>query len=90
MKDKPATLRDRIGGFAAGIASGATKLAVGHPFDTVKVRMQTQGAHGRFKGPMDCLKKTIQKVNPSHAFFNRPLSLIPPHRKDTGRFTKVG
>lgn len=27
-------------GFVAGTASGLTKLAVGHPFDTVKVRMQ--------------------------------------------------
>ncbi|KAI8918793.1 mitochondrial carrier domain-containing protein, partial [Entophlyctis helioformis] len=29
-------------------------LVVGHPFDTIKVRMQTQGGHGRFKGPLDC------------------------------------
>ncbi|KAG0233541.1 hypothetical protein BGW42_007376 [Actinomortierella wolfii] len=29
-------------GFLAGVASGVTKLAVGHPFDTIKVRMQVR------------------------------------------------
>ena len=28
--------RERIGGFLAGVASGITKLLVGHPFDTVR------------------------------------------------------
>lgn len=27
-------------------------MAVGHPFDTIKVRLQTEGAGGRFKGPL--------------------------------------
>ena len=63
-------------GFMAGIFSGTTKLIVGHPFgnyfhscnhlnhikkDTIKVRLQTQGSQGRFKGPLDCIIKTIQK-----------------------------
>ncbi|KAJ1936208.1 hypothetical protein GGF37_005701, partial [Kickxella alabastrina] len=56
-----ATARDRIAGFAAGIASGATKLFVGHPFDTVKIRCQVEGGHGRFKGPMDCLLSTVRQ-----------------------------
>ncbi|OMJ09684.1 Mitochondrial substrate carrier family protein L [Smittium culicis] len=30
--EKNARFRDRIAGFAAGVASGATKLVVGHPF----------------------------------------------------------
>ena len=30
----------KLKGFAAGTASGLTKLIVGHPFDTVKLRMQ--------------------------------------------------
>ncbi|CDH49810.1 mitochondrial carrier [Lichtheimia corymbifera JMRC:FSU:9682] len=54
------SLYNRFRGFAAGVASGITKLAVGHPFDTVKVRLQTSGK-ADFKGPLDCLKKTIQK-----------------------------
>lgn len=49
-------------GFLAGVGSGVTKLVVGHPFDTIKVRMQVEGlASGRFKGPLDCLLKTVRK-----------------------------
>ncbi|KAI9091278.1 mitochondrial carrier domain-containing protein [Phlyctochytrium arcticum] len=47
--------------FLAGLASGATKLLVGHPFDTLKVRLQTEGSYGQFKGPLDCLRSTIRK-----------------------------
>ncbi|PWW76959.1 mitochondrial carrier [Tuber magnatum] len=47
-------------GFVAGIFSGAAKLTVGHPFDTVKVRMQTSSS-AQFRGPLDCLLKTIGK-----------------------------
>lgn len=50
----------RYAGFVAGVFSGITKLTVGHPFDTIKVRMQTS-ADGKFKGPMDCLFQTIRK-----------------------------
>ncbi|CAO3638125.1 unnamed protein product [Cunninghamella echinulata] len=54
-----------IRGFAAGMMSGITKLAVGHPFDTVKIRLQTTSStDGRFKGPLDCLIKTIRKEGP--------------------------
>ncbi|KAJ2316812.1 hypothetical protein IWW52_003447 [Coemansia sp. RSA 2704] len=55
-----ATTRDRLAGFAAGFASGATKLLVGHPFDTVKIRCQIEGGHGRFRGPLDCLASTVR------------------------------
>ncbi|ODQ80615.1 hypothetical protein BABINDRAFT_160871 [Babjeviella inositovora NRRL Y-12698] len=43
-------------GFVAGMFSGVAKNLVGHPFDTIKVRLQT--SDGRFKGPMDCVLKT--------------------------------
>ncbi|KAI8821041.1 mitochondrial carrier domain-containing protein [Fimicolochytrium jonesii] len=52
---------ERYVGFVAGLASGATKLLVGHPFDTVKVRLQTEGSFGRFSGPLDCMRATIRK-----------------------------
>ncbi|PIA16960.1 mitochondrial carrier [Coemansia reversa NRRL 1564] len=45
--------------FAAGSLAGAAQVAVGHPLDTVKVRMQIEKA-GIFKGPMDCFMKTIR------------------------------
>jgi len=44
--------------WVAGSISGAANLAVGHPFDTIKVRLQTQSS-GAFKGPIDCLRKLI-------------------------------
>ncbi|RCI03827.1 hypothetical protein CU098_009324 [Rhizopus stolonifer] len=55
------SLQNRVRGFAAGMASGITKLVVGHPFDTVKIRMQTTSkSDGRFNGPLDCFLKTVR------------------------------
>ncbi|KFY25912.1 hypothetical protein V493_04376 [Pseudogymnoascus sp. VKM F-4281 (FW-2241)] len=47
-------------GFIAGVFSGVTKLAVGHPFDTIKVRLQTSKS-SQFNGPLQCLMQTIRK-----------------------------
>ncbi|KAK6514385.1 hypothetical protein TWF506_008781 [Arthrobotrys conoides] len=46
-------------GFIAGVFSGIAKLSVGHPFDTVKVRLQTSQS-SQFKGPLDCVLKTVK------------------------------
>ncbi|KAL3960967.1 hypothetical protein ACCO45_006084 [Purpureocillium lilacinum] len=46
-------------GFVAGVFSGIAKLTVGHPFDTVKVRLQTTDA-GRFSGPLQCVAQTVR------------------------------
>jgi len=46
--------------FVAGVFSGIAKLSVGHPFDTVKVRLQTT-QQAQFRGPVDCLVKTLQR-----------------------------
>ncbi|GAB7347528.1 hypothetical protein MBLNU459_g4426t1 [Dothideomycetes sp. NU459] len=50
-------------GFVAGVFSGIAKLSVGHPFDTIKVRLQTSD-HSQFKGPLDCLMQTLRKEGP--------------------------
>lgn len=71
-KKQPAHYR----GFVAGVFSGIAKLsgayhvsnkvqikltpAVGHPFDTVKVRLQTTDK-SQFRGPLDCLLQTVRK-----------------------------
>jgi len=47
-------------GFVAGVFSGIAKLSVGHPFDTVKVRLQTTDK-SHFRGPLDCLLQTVRK-----------------------------
>ncbi|TQV91166.1 hypothetical protein V2A60_009356 [Cordyceps javanica] len=44
-------------GFVAGVGSGIAKLTVGHPFDTVKVRLQSSD---RFKGPLECVMQTVR------------------------------
>lgn len=49
----------RYVGFVAGVFSGITKNAVGHPFDTIKVRLQT-APPGRFNGPMACVWQTLR------------------------------
>lgn len=46
-------------GFVSGIFSGIAKVTVGHPFDTIKVRLQTTDA-ARFTGPLQCLRQTIR------------------------------
>ncbi|KAJ3036711.1 hypothetical protein HK097_003765, partial [Rhizophlyctis rosea] len=48
-----------------GSAAGFTSKLVEHPFDTIKVRLQTQpvtapGIPPLFSGPMDCLSKTVK------------------------------
>ncbi|KAL4798429.1 mitochondrial carrier domain-containing protein [Aspergillus venezuelensis] len=46
--------------FAAGGAGGVCAVVVGHPFDLVKVRMQT-AAPGLYSGAIDVVKKTIAR-----------------------------
>nr|POE80870.1 isoform 2 of solute carrier family 25 member 45 [Quercus suber] len=47
-------------GFVAGVFSGVAKLSVGHPFDTIKVRLQT-APKSHFSGPLDCVLQTVRK-----------------------------
>lgn len=47
-------------GIIAGLLSGASKVLLGHPFDTLKVRMQTDGNSGRFKGLRHCFRETVK------------------------------
>lgn len=62
MKDAVATPIGAIPitGFVAGSLSGITKLVIGHPFDSLKVRLQVDGP--RFKNSaIVCLRATIAK-----------------------------
>lgn len=56
----PGTLSKNYRGFVAGVFSGVAKLTVGHPFDTIKVRLQTS-RKSQFKGPLDCVLQTVRK-----------------------------
>lgn len=57
-KEKPAEVKN-YKGFVAGVFSGIAKLSVGHPFDTIKVRLQTTDS-ARFSGPLQCLLQTVR------------------------------
>lgn len=49
--------------FGAGWFGGIAQVLSGQPFDTVKVRLQTQGTGdlAKYKGPLDCLVKTVKE-----------------------------
>ncbi|KAI2606274.1 mitochondrial carrier [Hypoxylon fragiforme] len=59
QKHKPAEANKNYKGFVAGVFSGIAKLTVGHPFDTIKVRLQTTDP-SRFSGPLQCLVSTVR------------------------------
>ncbi|RKP24594.1 mitochondrial carrier domain-containing protein [Syncephalis pseudoplumigaleata] len=50
--------------FVAGTAGGWAQVVVGHPFDTLKVRLQTQAHPPRFHNGMDCLRVTLKEEGP--------------------------
>lgn len=50
----------QIRSFAAGGVGGLFAVVVGHPFDLVKVRMQT-AEKGVYTGAIDVVKKTIAR-----------------------------
>ena len=47
----------------SGTVGGFAQVAVGHPLDTIKTRMQMQGQPGAevYKGMMDCCTKMFQR-----------------------------
>lgn len=53
------SLRD----FVAGGVGGVCAVVVGHPFDLVKVRLQT-AEKGVYSGAMDVVRKTIAREGP--------------------------
>ncbi|KAI1756323.1 carrier protein YMC2 [Xylaria castorea] len=59
QKQASAPATQNYKGFVAGVFSGIAKLTVGHPFDTVKVRLQTTDAT-RFSGPLQCVVQTVR------------------------------
>ncbi|KAJ3126045.1 carnitine transporter [Nowakowskiella sp. JEL0407] len=57
-KEKSPPKMDQIKSFLSGGAAGVSSVLVGHPFDTLKVRLQTSN---QYKGLADCFKQTIAK-----------------------------
>jgi hypothetical protein len=53
---------------AAGTAAGTAQLLVGHPFDTIKVKLQSQAlsnaqvaGSAQYRGPLDAARTTVTK-----------------------------
>lgn len=60
MDETDSVLVDNIKSFASGGFGGICAVLTGHPFDLVKVRLQT----GVYKSTAECLKGTIAKDGP--------------------------
>jgi len=54
---------ESLKGFISGGVGGACVVLVGHPFDTIKVRIQT-AEKGQYKGMMDCGRQIIARDGP--------------------------
>ncbi|KAL0076048.1 mitochondrial carrier domain-containing protein [Phycomyces blakesleeanus] len=48
----------------AGTAGGWAQVVVGHPFDTLKVRLQTQPSPPIYKNAMDCFRSLVKQEGP--------------------------
>ena len=46
--------------YLAGVAGGVAVVLIGHPFDTVKTRLQTSPL-GIYHGTVDCVQKTFRQ-----------------------------
>ncbi len=68
---------------AAGTMAGIAQLLVGHPFDTIKVKLQSQpipppGQPPKFSGAMDAVKKTLAAEGPKGLYkgMGAPLATV--------------
>ncbi|XP_067943458.1 mitochondrial basic amino acids transporter-like [Watersipora subatra] len=56
---------DHSADFVAGCLAGVAGVFVGHPFDTVKVRLQGQSSKNPlYRNALDCFRTTIRKEGP--------------------------
>lgn len=62
-------MSDVVKDLTAGTVGGAAQLVVGHPFDTIKVKLQSQpvpppGQPPKFSGAIDAVKQTLAAEGP--------------------------
>ena len=60
IKQSAVAAKSSLRDLTAGGVGGILAVLVGHPFDLVKVRLQTS-APGTYAGAMDCVRKTIAR-----------------------------
>eukprot|EP00744_Colponema_vietnamica_P016320 GILI01022894.1.p1 GENE.GILI01022894.1~~GILI01022894.1.p1 ORF type:complete len:319 (-),score=68.34 GILI01022894.1:215-1171(-) len=74
------SLHPSLKDFIAGTFAGMAITVVGHPFDTLKVRLQTQTtANAQFKGAVDCLLQTVKKegIRGLYKGMGSPFATVP-------------
>lgn len=87
-KKSVSSLRD----FVAGGAGGLCAVVVGHPFDLVKVRLQT-AEKGVYSGAMDVVRKTVAREGLGtglYAGVSAPLVGVTPMCEYSTDYTKRG
>jgi solute carrier family 25 carnitine/acylcarnitine transporter 20/29 len=62
----------------AGTVGGAVQLVVGHPFDTIKVKLQSQPTPPRFAGAVDAVRRTLAADGPGGLYrgMGAPLATV--------------
>ncbi|CAH2046160.1 unnamed protein product [Thlaspi arvense] len=76
-------MADAAKDLASGTVGGAAQLIVGHPFDTIKVKLQSQpaptpGQPPRFTGAIDAVKQTVAAEGPKGLYkgMGAPLATV--------------
>ncbi|CAM9299290.1 unnamed protein product [Ascophyllum nodosum] len=80
-------LKDIMSGTVAGFA----QVAVGHPLDTVKVRLQTQSSiNPEFAGMIDCFRKTFAREGVAGLYAGAASPLLGAMAHNAGVFFSYG
>ncbi|KAG5411370.1 hypothetical protein IGI04_007689, partial [Brassica rapa subsp. trilocularis] len=76
-------MADAAKDLASGTVGGAAQLIVGHPFDTIKVKLQSQpapspGQPPRYTGAIDAVKQTVASEGPKGLYkgMGAPLATV--------------
>lgn len=76
-------MADAAKDLASGTVGGAAQLIVGHPFDTIKVKLQSQpapapGQPPRYTGAIDAVKQTVAAEGPKGLYkgMGAPLATV--------------
>ncbi|CAO3569782.1 unnamed protein product [Mortierella alpina] len=65
QKQSTFVLPSWVNDVVAGTVGGWAQVVSGHPFDTLKVRLQTQPNPPKYSGAMDCLRVTLKEEGPA-------------------------
>jgi hypothetical protein len=76
--------------FLCGAVSGFAGKIVEFPFDTIKVKMQTQGTKGEYRSSMECFRKVLGRSGVSGLYQGLPIPLAGTMLETSILFTSMG